>query len=97
VIGVGLFFTLLTLPVSGPVGGTLWIAEQVQAVAEREYYDEATIRGHLADLDERFAAGELAEDEYETAVDELFERLLEARAYWAEQEVEPVDEERSDA
>lgn len=94
---MGLFLTLITLPVSGPVGGTLWIAEQVRAAAEREYYDEAAIREELAALDERAAAGELDEEEYEAAADELFERLLETRAFWAEQEVEPVDEVRSDA
>jgi cytochrome c-type biogenesis protein CcmI len=94
---MGLLFKLITLPVSGPVGGTMWIAEQVREAAEREYYDEGAIRGRLAELDERFAAGELAEEEYEAAADELFERLLEAHAFWAEQEDGPVDEERPDA
>jgi cytochrome c-type biogenesis protein CcmI len=92
---MGLFLKLITLPVSGPVGGTLWIADQVRQAAEREYYDEATIRGQLAELDERFAAGELAEDEYEAAADELLERILEAHTFWAEQEFEPVGEEPS--
>jgi cytochrome c-type biogenesis protein CcmI len=89
---MGLLLTLVTLPVSAPVGGALWIAEQVHAAAEREYYDEEAIRGQLEDLEERFAAGELVEDDYEAAADELLERLLEAHAFWADQqaEVEPT-------
>jgi uncharacterized membrane protein len=94
---MGLLLKLVTLPVSGPVGGTMWVAEQVRAAAEREYYDEAKIRERLEDLDERLAAGELTEEEYEAASDELLERLLEAHAFWADQEAELADEERSDA
>jgi cytochrome c-type biogenesis protein CcmI len=75
---MGLFLNLLTLPVSGPVGGTIWIAEQVRAAAEREYYDEASIREQLLELEQRFQAGEIAEEEYEEVADELVERLLAA-------------------
>jgi cytochrome c-type biogenesis protein CcmI len=88
---VGLFLSLVTLPVSGPVGGVLWVAEQVRAAAEREYFDEGAIRQRLADLEQQVEAGELAEDEFEAASDELFQRLLEAREFWARQEAaEPV-------
>jgi cytochrome c-type biogenesis protein CcmI len=94
---MGLLVSLITLPVSAPVGGVVWIAEQVRAAAERDYYDETAIRGRLAELEERFDAGELDESEYEAAADELFQRLLEARELRAEQGVQGTDEERSDA
>ena len=88
---MGLFLTLLTLPVSGPVGGVLWVAEQVRAAAEREYYDEGALRLRLAEIEQRFEAGEITEDEFDAASDELFARLLEAREFWAEQDAEPVE------
>lgn len=102
---MGLLLKLVTLPVSAPVGGVMWVAEQVRAAAEREFYDEATIREQLADVEQRFEAGEIAEAEYDDAVDELFRRLLEARELRGGQqpegvddalEVQGVDEERSD-
>jgi Gas vesicle protein G len=94
---VGLFLTLITLPVSAPVGGVLWIAEQVAAAAEREYHDEEAIRLRLGELEQRFQAGELTEDDYEAESDELFERLLEARSFWARQDAEHTYEELPDA
>ncbi len=89
---MGLFLSLLTLPVSGPVGGVLWVAEQVRAAAERDYHDEEAIRLGLAELEQRLEAGVLTEDEYEAASDDLFERLLEARDFWAQQNAEPLEE-----
>jgi hypothetical protein len=94
---VGLLLSLLTLPVSGPVGGVAWIAEQVRAAAEREYYDEGAIRLGLAELEERYEAGELTEEEFEAASDELFSRLLEAREHWAGQQAGPDEEALPDA
>lgn len=88
---MGLFLKLVTLPVSGPVGGVLWIADQVRGAAERELYDEEAIRQQLADLEEQYEGGELAEEEFDAASDELFQRLLEAREFWARQEAEPLE------
>jgi Gas vesicle protein G len=96
---VGLLLNLITLPVSGPVGATAWIAEQMQAVAEREYYDEAAIRQELLELEQRFDAGDLTEDEYEEAADELVERLLmagELQAVRDDVDEHPLDEELRD-
>src|SRR5439155_21924405 len=44
---MGLFTGLLTLPLA-PVRGTVWIAEQLAAEAERELRDERSVRRRLA-------------------------------------------------
>ena len=46
---MGLIGALVKLPLA-PLTGTVWIAEQIQAQAEAEYYDEGAI---LAELRER--------------------------------------------
>ena len=75
---MGLLLKLLTLPVTGPIDGTIWVAQQMQAAAEREYYDEAAIREDLMELEYSFEAGELTEEEYDEAADALVERLMTA-------------------
>jgi Gas vesicle protein G len=71
---VGLLTGLLTLPLA-PVRGTIWLAEQLAAEAERELDDEAGIRRSLAEAERQFEAGALGLAEYEAAEDELLERL----------------------
>ena len=60
--------------------GTVWIAEQIQAQAEAEYYDEAAIQAQLRDIDAARQAGTIDEAEADAAEDALIERLLEGRA-----------------
>jgi hypothetical protein len=76
---MGLISGLLKLPLS-PVLGTVWIAEQIQAQAEAEYYDEAAIQAQLRDIDAARQAGTIDEAEADAAEDALIERLLEGRA-----------------
>lgn len=68
---------LLTFPVSGPIGGTVWIAEQLRAEAERELYESA-IHRDLIVLQQRYESGELSQAEYEEAADLLVDQLLAA-------------------
>jgi cytochrome c-type biogenesis protein CcmH/NrfG len=75
---VGLITGLLTLPLA-PVRATAWVAEQVRAQAEREYYDEERIRDRLTEVDEARAAGVIDGAEAARMEDELLELLLEAR------------------
>ena len=77
---MGLLIGLLTLPVSGPIRGTIWVAEQVRAAAERSWFDEAAIRREIDD------------EEHEEAADALIDRLLEAAAA-RERGVDLADEE----
>lgn len=75
---MGLLTALLTLPLA-PVRGTMWIAEQVSAQAARELGDETTIRRQLSELEVRHDLGEIGDEEYEEAEDELLQRLIRAR------------------
>jgi hypothetical protein len=75
---MGLMTGLLTLPLA-PVRGTIWIAEQIAAEAERELGDESTVRRRLAEAERRHELGELSLEEYEAIEDVLLERLEELR------------------
>jgi len=77
---------LLTLPVSGPIKGVLWVAKKVAEQAEKEFYDEDAVRGKLLELELRYDLGEISEEEYNTLEEVLMERLREIRRHLAEQE-----------
>jgi Gas vesicle protein G len=76
---VGLISGLFKLPLS-PVLGTVWIAEQIQAAAEADYYDEGAIQAQLRDIDAARRAGTITDAEADAAEDVLLERLMEGRA-----------------
>jgi gas vesicle protein GvpG len=73
---MGLLTGLLTLPLA-PVRGTIWIAEQLTAEAERELRNETSLRRRLAETERQFEAGALTIEEYEAIEDDLLERLEE--------------------
>jgi hypothetical protein len=73
---MGLFTGLLTLPLA-PVRGTVWIAEQLAAEAERELRDETSVRRRLAETQRQFELGAITVEEYEAIEDELLARLEE--------------------
>ena len=76
---MGLIGALVKLPLA-PVAGAVWIAEQAQAQAESEYYDEGAIRAELRAIDEARRAGTIDGADADAAEDALMERLLEGRA-----------------
>ena len=73
---MGLLTGLLTLPLA-PVRGTVWIAEQLAAEAERELRDESSLRRQLTEAERQFELGALTVEEYEALEDELLARLEE--------------------
>jgi hypothetical protein len=75
---MGLITGLLTLPLA-PVRGTIWVAEQIQEEAERQYYDPGVIRRELEEVERLRSEGEISEDEAEELEDALVERLMESR------------------
>jgi hypothetical protein len=75
---MGFLTGLLLLPLA-PVRGTIWLAERLMEVAEREVDSEATFKRLLVEAEIAFEAGELSEAEYEQVEDELLERLVFAR------------------
>lgn len=80
---MGILSTLLTLPVSAPINGTLWIAEKLLEQAEGEIYDEGKVRARLMELELRLDLGEISEDEYMAAEEVLLDRLRVIREYKA--------------
>jgi hypothetical protein len=76
---MGLLTGILLLPLA-PLRGTIWLAEKLTEVAERELDSETTLRRLLVEAEMAFEAGELTEAEYEQVEDELLERLELVRA-----------------
>jgi cytochrome c-type biogenesis protein CcmH/NrfG len=72
---MGLFTGILTLPLA-PVRGTIAIAEQIRQQAVREFYDPASIRLQLEEVDRLRSIGVLSDEEADAMEDELVERLL---------------------
>lgn len=72
---MGLITGLLTLPLA-PVRGTVWIAEQLVAEAERQMDDPESIEQQLSDVEASYERGEISEEEYELVEDELLRRLM---------------------
>jgi gas vesicle protein GvpG len=72
---MGLITGLLTLPLA-PVRGTVWIAEQLLAEAERQMDEPAYIEQQLADAEASYERGEISEEEFEVLEDELLRRLI---------------------
>ncbi len=82
---MGILFDLLSFPVTGPLKGLLWIAGKVKDQAEGEIYNEDNIRGQLIELELHLDLGEITEDEYMAAEEELLARLRVIREYKAAQ------------
>lgn len=72
---VGLFTGLLTLPLA-PVRGVVWLAEQIEREADRQWRDPASVRRQIAEVDAAFEAGQLTAAERDDLQDDLVARLL---------------------
>ncbi len=71
---MGLITGLLTLPLA-PVRGTVWIAEQLMAEAERELGEAQSPRRRLLEAERQLELGLLSVEEYEAIENEALERL----------------------
>jgi hypothetical protein len=74
---MGLFTGLLTLPLA-PIRGTVWIAEQLAAEAERELRGEP--RRRLLMAERQLELGLITVEEYEAIEEEALDRLEEEEA-----------------
>lgn len=72
---MGLLRSLLSLPVKGPIDGTLWVARQIQDAADKELNDPAALRKALAALETQLLAGAISEEEYDEAETRLLLRI----------------------
>lgn len=62
-----------------PVKGAAWLAQQIANEANRQLFDEASIKESLARLQELHEAGEISEKEFQGLEDKLLLRLQKAR------------------
>lgn len=81
---MGIIGALLTLPILGGPKMTHWLALKLTEEAERAMLDEGALRGELLDLQERFDAGDVEEEEYDLQEKALLERLTAIREAKAE-------------
>lgn len=72
---MGFLTKLVTLPVLGPVKSVVWVAEKITEQAERELYNEDAVRGKLMELELRYDLGEISEEDYLAAEEELLALL----------------------
>lgn len=76
---MGLLTALLTAPLA-PVRGVVWIADQVLAEAERQYYDPGSIRRQLEQIRSLHEREEISDADATELEETLIARLLEGNA-----------------
>lgn len=72
---MGLLTGLLTLPLA-PVRSVVWLGEQLEREARRQWSDPEAVRQKLAEVAAAYEAGEVTEAERDALQDELVSRLL---------------------
>ena len=87
---MGPFKELALLPLA-PLRGTVWVAEQLHEEADRQLYDEESIKRELLQLELDQEAGLVSDAERERMEQDLFDRLAVARARAAEEAARAMD------
>jgi len=78
---VGLFTSLLLLPVAGPGRGLMFVLEKIKDQVDAEMLDEGRIQDELVALSLRCDLGEIEETDYLAREAVLLERINAIRAY----------------
>ncbi|MGL4636226.1 MAG: gas vesicle protein GvpG [Beijerinckiaceae bacterium] len=73
-----MLFSLLMLPVTGPLAGVEWVGKKIHETALAKLNDPSEIKRKLAALEAQLDAGEMGEEEFEALEAELLDRLREA-------------------
>ena len=81
---MGVISSLLTLPALGPARLVRWTAKTLLEQADEELLDEGGVRGELLELQQRYDAAEIGEEEYDRLEKALLERLAAIRKSKAE-------------
>ena len=76
---MGILLDIIGFPVMGPIKGLLWIAEKIEEQADSQMYNADNVRGELMELELRLDMGEITEEEYMAAEEQLLARLREIR------------------
>lgn len=71
---------LLTLPVSAPVSGIMWIGEKILEQATPEIENKENLSQQLLSLQLAFDMGEISEEEFEAKEEELLLAIEAAEA-----------------
>lgn len=66
---------LLTFPLSAPLGGIIWLGEQLLERANAELDDAQNLQKQLLALQLAFDIGELSEEEFEIQEEELLLKI----------------------
>jgi len=74
---------ILLLPITGPISGLVWIAEQIQERTNTEFDDQENLHKQLLSLQLKFDMGEFSEEEFDAQEEEL---LLKIQALELEEE-----------
>lgn len=74
---MGLLRSLVTLPVAGPLKGSVWVARKIHEAAEQQFNDPGAIRRELRRLEAALMAGDISEEAYDDAELRLLTRLKE--------------------
>ncbi|MBO0352078.1 gas vesicle protein GvpG [Phormidium pseudopriestleyi FRX01] len=85
-----MLFELLTFPLSGPLGGIVWLGEQLLDRATSELDDIQNVQKQLLALQLAFDMGDISEEDFEMQEEEL---LLKIQAMEEEMEEETETEE----
>lgn len=72
---LGLLAKLIALPVTGPIKGTIFLAEKLAEHAEKEMYNADTIQAQLMELELRYDLGEISEEAYYALEEQLLDML----------------------
>ena len=84
-----MFLDLLFFPVTGPIGGLIWIGEKIQERADIEYDEAENLHKLLLSLQLSYDMGNISEEEFEIREEEL---LLKIQALEEEEEAENESE-----
>jgi hypothetical protein len=74
-IHMGILGKILTFPLMGPINSVNWLAETVLERIEAELYNEDAVRGKLVELELSYDMGEMTEDEFFAAEEELLAQI----------------------
>ena len=78
---MGLITGLLTLPLA-PVRGTVWVAEQLAAEAERELQRQRSPRRRLLVAERQLELGVISLEEYEAIEEEALDQIEAEEQAW---------------
>jgi hypothetical protein len=70
-----MFLELLTFPISAPLGGIVWLGEQLLERANAELDEEENLQKQLLALQLAFDLGEISEEDFDIQEEELLLKI----------------------